>query len=310
MCASTPRRPAARRKAPSSSGASSSAKRSRPRSSAPLPAGATCSRGCRVAAGTALFCSSTTSTSSRRMRPYWKEAAPFEGKINHGFLYGRGVYDMKSLGLAQALAMARLKRKGIVPETDILFLGRSRRGARTEVGRPLASGEPAGLVRGRRPGPQRGRHDRGDPAGTGLLGDRDPAGGLRARRSSRPTTEARLKSLRPRMPKIPAPPVEPHPHVVMGFDMLANRLASAADRPAAPSRPGPQRSRGARDPAQPLRELPRAARGLVARSTATRRSTDRAAHARRDLGASGRVARSDFLQPILRGRPARTGLRS
>ncbi len=55
--------------------------------------------------------------------PYWKSAQPFEGKLEKGFLYGRGVYDMKSLGLAQALALVQLQRKGIVPETDILFLG-------------------------------------------------------------------------------------------------------------------------------------------------------------------------------------------
>ena len=53
----------------------------------------------------------------------WKEAPPFEGRIKLGFLYGRGSYDMKSLGLAQALAMRRLKERGIVPESDILFLG-------------------------------------------------------------------------------------------------------------------------------------------------------------------------------------------
>ena len=26
--------------------------------------------------------------------PYWKQAQPFEGKLEKGFLYGRGVYDM------------------------------------------------------------------------------------------------------------------------------------------------------------------------------------------------------------------------
>ena len=53
---------------------------------------------------------------------YWQEAPPFEGLIKRGFLYGRGSYDMKSLGLAQALAMRNLKRRGLVPESDILFL--------------------------------------------------------------------------------------------------------------------------------------------------------------------------------------------
>jgi acetylornithine deacetylase/succinyl-diaminopimelate desuccinylase-like protein len=53
----------------------------------------------------------------------WKEARPFEGRIKLGYLYGRGSYDMKSIGLAQALAMKSLKRRGIVPSADILFLG-------------------------------------------------------------------------------------------------------------------------------------------------------------------------------------------
>src|SRR5262245_16814066 len=34
--------------------------------------------------------------------PNWRDAQPFEGEIRFGFLYGRGVYDMKSVGLAQA----------------------------------------------------------------------------------------------------------------------------------------------------------------------------------------------------------------
>jgi len=41
---------------------------------------------------------------------YWKESGPFEGKIKLGFLYGRGAYDMKSLGLSEALAIRNLKR--------------------------------------------------------------------------------------------------------------------------------------------------------------------------------------------------------
>jgi acetylornithine deacetylase/succinyl-diaminopimelate desuccinylase-like protein len=52
----------------------------------------------------------------------WKEATPFEGKIKLGFLYGRGAYDMKSLGLAEALALRSLALQGVVPDSDILFL--------------------------------------------------------------------------------------------------------------------------------------------------------------------------------------------
>jgi acetylornithine deacetylase/succinyl-diaminopimelate desuccinylase-like protein len=52
----------------------------------------------------------------------WKESTPLGGEIKLGFLYGRGVYDMKSTAIAQALALREVKRHGIVPETDILFL--------------------------------------------------------------------------------------------------------------------------------------------------------------------------------------------
>ncbi|HEY7726902.1 MAG TPA: M20/M25/M40 family metallo-hydrolase, partial [Candidatus Eisenbacteria bacterium] len=54
---------------------------------------------------------------------FWKEAPPLEGAIKNGFLYGRGVYDMKSTAIAQAIALREVKRLGIVPESDILFLG-------------------------------------------------------------------------------------------------------------------------------------------------------------------------------------------
>ena len=52
----------------------------------------------------------------------WKDSKPFEGKIRLGYLYGRGTYDMKSIGIAQALAVCDLARHGIVPPSDILFL--------------------------------------------------------------------------------------------------------------------------------------------------------------------------------------------
>ena len=62
----------------------------------------------------------------------WTEAPPFEGAIQRGYLYGRGAYDMKSLAIAQALALRNLKRLGIVPRSDILFLAE----ADEETGRP------------------------------------------------------------------------------------------------------------------------------------------------------------------------------
>jgi len=65
---------------------------------------------------------------------YWKESSPFSGEIKLGFLYGRGAYDMKSLGLAEALAMRNLKDHGIVPPSDILFLAESNEEGKQEWG--------------------------------------------------------------------------------------------------------------------------------------------------------------------------------
>ena len=113
---------------------------------------------------------------------FWREAKPFEAEIKLGFLYGRGAYDMKSLGLAQALALARLKRRGIVPETDILFLAEADEEAGGRWGtRWLLANRPewfAGVARG----PQRRRHDRGHPPRGRVLGNRDSAGRLRPAR--------------------------------------------------------------------------------------------------------------------------------
>jgi acetylornithine deacetylase/succinyl-diaminopimelate desuccinylase-like protein len=52
----------------------------------------------------------------------WKEGTPFGGEIKNGFLYGRGAHDMKSTAIAQAIALRSVRRLGIVPESDILFL--------------------------------------------------------------------------------------------------------------------------------------------------------------------------------------------
>ena len=162
--------------------------------------------------------------------PYWKEGGPFEGRIKHGFLYGRGVYDMKSLGIAQALAMARVKRRGIVPETDILFLAE----ADEEIGqrwglRWLLAHRPEWFA-----GVGQVLNEGGTTemilreivfwgletlqAGYGLL-------------EFEAASEAPLESLQARWPKASAPPVEPHPHVSIGFDLLANRMASPLTDP-------------------------------------------------------------------------------
>ncbi len=162
--------------------------------------------------------------------PYWKDALPFEGKIHLGFLYGRGVYDMKSVGLAQALAMIRLKRKGIVPERDILFLA--------EADEELGQKWGARWILEHRPDWFAGVGQVLNEGGTTEVLLREPVfWGIETLQAGyalaefEAMDETALKELAARHTKIPATPVEPHPHVVMGFDMLANRLSSPLTDP-------------------------------------------------------------------------------
>ena len=47
---------------------------------------------------------------------------PFGGEIKAGFIYGRGALDMKSLGILELLAFLHIKRRGLAPCRDIIFL--------------------------------------------------------------------------------------------------------------------------------------------------------------------------------------------
>ena len=47
---------------------------------------------------------------------------PFGGTIERSYLYGRGSYDMKSIGISQLLAFVDLAHSGIVPSRDVIFL--------------------------------------------------------------------------------------------------------------------------------------------------------------------------------------------
>lgn len=47
---------------------------------------------------------------------------PFSGAVKDGFIYGRGALDMKSLGILELLALLEIKRQGLVPCRDIVFL--------------------------------------------------------------------------------------------------------------------------------------------------------------------------------------------
>jgi len=47
---------------------------------------------------------------------------PFSGAVKDGFIYGRGALDMKSLGILELLAFLEIKRQGLTPCRDIMFL--------------------------------------------------------------------------------------------------------------------------------------------------------------------------------------------
>ena len=47
---------------------------------------------------------------------------PFGGEVKDGFIYGRGALDMKSLGILELLAFLEVKRQGLTPCRDLIFL--------------------------------------------------------------------------------------------------------------------------------------------------------------------------------------------
>ncbi len=47
---------------------------------------------------------------------------PFSGAVKDGYIYGRGALDMKSLGILELLAFLEIKRQGLIPCRDIMFL--------------------------------------------------------------------------------------------------------------------------------------------------------------------------------------------
>lgn len=53
----------------------------------------------------------------------WGAFPPFEARLRLPWLYGRGAYDMKSVAIAQALAMIELKKSGAKLKKSVIFLG-------------------------------------------------------------------------------------------------------------------------------------------------------------------------------------------
>ena len=160
----------------------------------------------------------------------WTESHPFEGKIKGGYLYGRGAYDMKSLALAQALGMRDLKRRGIVPQYDILFLGE----ADEEIGqrwgsRWLLDNRPE-LLAGVRQVLNEGGVDETVLREVRFLGLETLQAGYGLAELETPKKTS-LQELAARWPRLRSPVVEPDPQVVEGFDMLANHLVSPLTDP-------------------------------------------------------------------------------
>ena len=153
----------------------------------------------------------------------WKEARPFEGDFKNGYLYGRGVYDTKSLAIAQALAMRHLKEHGIVPEADILFLA--------EADEEWTQKWGSRWLLAHRPEWFEGVAAVLNEGGTAEVVVRNVRfWGLETLQAGcawveleSPQAEA-LRELARRWPRVHSPVVDPHPHVVEGFGLLANEL--------------------------------------------------------------------------------------
>lgn len=47
---------------------------------------------------------------------------PFSGEVSSGYVWGRGALDIKSLGVAELMAMLELKRKGVPLKRDVIYL--------------------------------------------------------------------------------------------------------------------------------------------------------------------------------------------
>jgi acetylornithine deacetylase/succinyl-diaminopimelate desuccinylase-like protein len=47
---------------------------------------------------------------------------PFSGAVKDGFIYGRGALDMKGLGILELIAFLHIKRSGLTPCRDVVFL--------------------------------------------------------------------------------------------------------------------------------------------------------------------------------------------
>jgi len=73
---------------------------------------------------------------------------PFEAKIDLPWIYGRGVFDMKSVAIAQLMAITDLKKSGVRPKRSVLFLATSGEERGSDFGVLWILREHPELVRG------------------------------------------------------------------------------------------------------------------------------------------------------------------
>ena len=153
----------------------------------------------------------------------WKEARPFDGAIRNGYLYGRGAYDMKSLGIAQALALREIRRRGVVPRTDILFLAEADEEAGQRWGSAWLLAHRPEWFRGVAAVLNEGGSNEMILRDIRFWGIETVQAGYGLVDLANPAREP-LAAIAAAWPKLSAPSVEPLPVIVEAFGMLANHL--------------------------------------------------------------------------------------
>lgn len=161
---------------------------------------------------------------------FWKTAPPFEGTIRRGYIYGRGTYDMKSIAIAQALAMADLKRRGVVPKSDVVFVGEADEEIGQEWGSRWLLDHRPDLFRGVAAVLNEGGVNEVIIREVRFFGLETLQAGYATATLEADSAEP-LQALANRWRRLNSETVEPHPQVVESFNLLANHLVSPLTDP-------------------------------------------------------------------------------
>jgi acetylornithine deacetylase/succinyl-diaminopimelate desuccinylase-like protein len=73
---------------------------------------------------------------------------PFGGVVDHGFIYGRGALDMKSVGILQTMALVALRRAGIQLGGDVILLATADEEEDSEFGAEFVARHRSGWLAG------------------------------------------------------------------------------------------------------------------------------------------------------------------